>query len=174
VAEGKLGNSELASQSDPYFVAIQNIQTGQYLGVQSYLRIDPNAGSIELGHICISPAAQRTPVSTEAFFLMMQWAFEKGYRRFEWKCNALNMPSRRAAQRLGLSYEGIFRQATVVKGRNRDTAWFAAIDGEWPVLNEAFNAWLSPTNFDTNGQQKESLRNLTRLVLAQSDPMQDR
>jgi RimJ/RimL family protein N-acetyltransferase len=166
--------SELASQSDPYFVAIQNIQTGQYLGVQSYLRIDPNAGSIELGHICISPAAQRTPVSTEAFFLMMQWAFENGYRRFEWKCNALNMPSRRAAQRLGLSYEGIFRQATVVKGRNRDTAWFAAIDGEWPVLNEAFNAWLSPTNFDTNGQQKESLRNLTSLVLAQSDPMQDR
>ena len=165
--------SELASQSDPYFVAIQNIQTGQYLGVQSYLRIDPNAGSIER-HICISPAAQRTPVSTEAFFLMMQWAFENGYRRFEWKCNALNMPSRRAAQRLGLSYEGIFRQATVIKGRNRDTAWFAAIDGEWPVLNEAFNAWLSPTNFDTNGQQKESLRNLTRLVLAQSDPMQDR
>ena len=166
--------SELASQSDPYFVAIQNKQTGQYLGVQSYLRIDPNAGSIELGHICLSPAAQRTPVSTEAFFLMMQWAFENGYRRFEWKCDALNMPSRSAAQRLGLSYEGIFRQATVVKGRNRDTAWFAAIDAEWPELKEAFNAWLSPTNFDTNGQQKESLRNLTHLVLAQSDPMQDR
>ena len=165
---------ELASQSDPYFVAIQNKQTGQYSGVQSYLRIDPNAGSIELGHICLSPAAQRTPVSTEAFFLMMQWAFENGYRRFEWKCDALNMPSRRAAQRLGLSYEGIFRQATVVKGRNRDTAWFAAIDGEWPALKEAFNAWLSHTNFDTNGQQKESLRNLTRLVIAQSDPMQDR
>ena len=149
-------------------------QTGQYLGVQSYLRIDPNAGSIELGHMCLSPAAQRTPVSTGAFFLMMQWAFENGYRRFEWKCDALNMPSRRAAQRLGLSYEGIFRQATVVKGRNRDTAWFAAIDVEWPALKEAFNAWLSHTNFDTNGQQKESLRNLTRLVLAQSDPMQDR
>ena len=120
------------------------------------------------------PAAQRTPVSTEAFFLMMQWAFENGYRRFEWKCDALNIPSRRAAQRLGLSYEGIFHQATVVKGRNRDTAWFAAIDGEWPALKEAFNAWLSHTNFDTNGQQKESLRNLTRLILAQSDPMQDR
>lgn len=120
------------------------------------------------------PAAQRTPISTEAFFLMMKWAFENGYRRFEWKCDALNMPSRRAAQRLGLSYEGIFRQATVVKGRNRDTAWFAAIDGEWPALKEAFNAWLSPSNLDANGQQKESLRNLTRLILAKSDPMQDR
>ena len=105
---------------------------------------------------------------------MMKWAFENGYRRFEWKCDALNMPSRRAAQRLGLSYEGIFRQATVVKGRNRDTAWFAAIDGEWPALKEAFNAWLSPSNLDSNGQQKESLRNLTRLILAKSDPMQDR
>jgi len=166
--------SELANQSDPYFMVIQNKQTGQYLGVQSFLRIDPNAGSIELGHICLSPAAQRTPISTEAFFLMMQWAFENGYRRFEWKCDALNMPSRRAAQRLGLSYEGIFRQAAVVKGRNRDTAWFAAIDSEWPALKEAFHAWLSPTNFDANGHQKESLRNLTRLVIAQPDPMQDR
>jgi hypothetical protein len=120
------------------------------------------------------PSRARDARFDRGIFLMMQWAFENGYRRFEWKCDALNMPSRRAAQRLGLSYEGIFRQATVVKGRNRDTAWFAAIDGEWPALNEAFNAWLSPTNFDTNGQQKESLRYLTRLVLAQSDPMQDR
>lgn len=148
--------SELASQYDPYFLAIQNKQTGQYLGVQSYLRIEPNGGRIELGHICLSPAAQRTPISTEAFFLMMKWAFENGYRRFEWKCDALNMPSRRAAQRLGLSYEGIFRQTTVVKGRNRDTAWFAAIDGEWPALKEASNAWLSPSNLDANGQQKKA------------------
>ena len=166
--------SELAKQSDPYFLAVQNIQTGEYSGVQSYLRIDPNAGSIELGHICLSPSIQRTPISTEAFFLMMKWAFENGYRRFEWKCDALNLPSRRAAQRLGLSYEGIFRQATVVKGRNRDTAWFAAIDSEWPALKEAFSAWLSPSNFNAAGHQKESLRNLTRLVLAQLDPIQDR
>ena len=103
-------------------------------------------------------------------FLMMKWAFEAGYRRYEWKCDALNAPSRRAAQRLGLSYEGVFRQATVVKGRNRDTAWFAAIDTEWPALKEAFEAWLSPSNFDASGQQRERLADLTGLVRAAGDP----
>jgi RimJ/RimL family protein N-acetyltransferase len=137
----------------------------------SFLRIKPEAGSIEVGHINFSPALQRTPAATEAIFLMMQWAFEAGYRRFEWKCDALNRPSRRAAQRLGLSYEGVFRQATIVKGRNRDTAWFAAIDTEWPALKEAFEAWLSPSNFDGQGQQKERLGDLTRLVRVTSDPM---
>jgi hypothetical protein len=101
---------------------------------------------------------------------MMQWAFEVGYRRYEWKCNAANIPSRRAAQRLGLSYEGVFLQAAIVKGRNRDTAWFASIDSEWPALKEAFKAWLDPSNFDANGRQNERLSDLTRLVRPNSDP----
>ena len=101
---------------------------------------------------------------------MMKWAFEAGYRRYEWKCNALNIPSRRAAQRLGLSYEGVFRQALVVKGRNRDTAWFAAIDKDWPALKEAFEAWLAPQNFTSEGNQKERLGDLTALVRVASDP----
>ncbi len=103
-------------------------------------------------------------------FLMMKWAFEAGYRRYEWKCDALNRPSRRAAQRLGFSYEGVFRQATIVKGRNRDTAWFAIIDSEWPALEEAFQLWLSPGNFDEEGRQRESLSDLTRLVRVADDP----
>ena len=101
---------------------------------------------------------------------MMQWAFEAGYRRYEWKCDALNLASRRAAQRLGLSYEGVFRQATLYKGRNRDTAWFAAIDAEWPALRTAFGAWLDPANFDSVGRQRERLSDLTRLVRPGSDP----
>ena len=103
-------------------------------------------------------------------YLMMKWAFEAGYRRYEWKCNALNRPSRRAAQRLGLSFEGVFRQALVVKGRNRDTAWFAAIDRDWSALKEAFEAWLAPQNFNQEGEQKERLGNLTALVRVSSDP----
>jgi hypothetical protein len=112
----------------------------------------------------------RSRVFTEAMFLMMEWAFEAGYRRYEWKCDAFNLPSRRAAQRLGFSYEGIFRQATVVKGRNRDTAWFAVIDKEWPALREAYVAWLADQNFDAKGRQKERLSDLTRLVRAADDP----
>jgi hypothetical protein len=103
-------------------------------------------------------------------FLMMQWAFDAGYRRYEWKCNALNLPSRRAAQRLGFSYEGIFRQAGVIKGHNRDTAWFAVIDKEWPALREAYRVWLAPANFDAQGRQREPLGDLTRLVRVASDP----
>jgi RimJ/RimL family protein N-acetyltransferase len=132
--------------------------------------VNPQAGSIEVGHINYAPALQRTRAGTEAMYLMMRWAFEAGYRRYEWKCNALNLGSRRAAQRLGFSYEGVFRQAAVIKGRNRDTAWFAAIDSEWPALREAFEAWLSPSNFDADGQQKERLGDLTRLVRVASDP----
>ncbi|MFY0680898.1 MAG: GNAT family N-acetyltransferase [Thalassovita sp.] len=161
---------DVAAKSDPFFYAIQDRVTGLFGGVASYLRISPEIGSIEIGHINISPGMQKTPAATEAFFLMMQWAFESGYRRFEWKCDSCNMGSRRAAQRLGLSYEGVFRQHTIVKGRNRDTAWFAATDQEWPALKEAFNAWLSPRNFDDRGQQKESLSDLTRLVRVSSDP----
>lgn len=155
---------------DPVFYAIKDLNTGHYSGVASYLRITPEAGSIEVGHINYAPELQRTPAATEAMFLMMQWAFEAGYRRYEWKCNAQNLGSRRAAQRLGFSYEGIFRQAGIVKGHNRDTAWFAAIDSEWPALKSAFQAWLNPRNFDANGQQIERLADLTGLVRVASDP----
>ncbi|GGD38796.1 GNAT family N-acetyltransferase [Sinisalibacter lacisalsi] len=155
---------------DPLFFAILNRDTGQWEGVASYLRIQPEAGSIEIGHINLSPALARTRAATEALFLMMQWAFDAGYRRLEWKCDARNLASRRAAERLGLSYEGTFRQAAVVKGRNRDTAWFAAIDTEWPALKEAFLAWLAPANFDAAGRQRERLGDLTRLVRVADDP----
>ena len=158
------------AQNDPWFFAIRNLETNQVAGVASYLRITPAAGTIEVGNINFSPALQRTRAATEAMFLLMGWAFDAGYRRYEWKCNAANAGSRRAAQRFGFSYEGIFRQAAVIKGRNRDTAWFAAIDTEWPALKEAFEAWLSPSNFDANGNQMERLGDLTGLVRAASDP----
>lgn len=159
-----------AGKPDPYFYAIKNLETDHWEGVASYLRITPDAGAIEVGYISYSPALQRTRAATEAMYLMMKWAFEAGYRRYEWKCNALNAASRRAAQRLGFSFEGVFRQAAVVKGRNRDTAWFAVIDAEWPALKEAFEAWLAPSNFDSRGQQIERLGDLTRLVRVSSDP----
>jgi len=161
---------DAAEGNDPYFYVIIDSETKQSRGVASYLRIAPEAGSIEVGHICMAPSLQRTRAATEAIYLMMEWAFEAGYRRFEWKCNALNMASRRAAERLGLSYEGVFRQAAVVKGRNRDTAWFAAIDTEWPALREAFGTWLNPDNFDARGRQIERLSDLTRLVRQTCDP----
>ncbi|MBV0912635.1 GNAT family N-acetyltransferase [Anianabacter salinae] len=156
--------------ADPMFYAIMDRTTGQWGGVASYLRITPAAGSIEVGHINFAPALQRTPAATEAMYLMMRWAFGAGYRRYEWKCNALNLGSRRAAQRLGLSYEGIFRQAAVVKGRNRDTAWFAAIDAEWPALQAAFKTWLDLANFDAEGRQRQSLSELTAPILVARDP----
>ncbi len=164
----------VAGGRDPLFFALRDLGSGKALGVASYLRITPSAGSIELGHIALSPALQQSRAATEAWFLMMDWAFSSGYRRFEWKCNALNLASRRAAERLGLSYEGIFRQAGVVKGHNRDTAWFAAIDGEWPVLKAAFRRWLDPVNFDAEGSQRESLSALTFPVLVAIDPARGR
>jgi RimJ/RimL family protein N-acetyltransferase len=157
--------ASVAGKDDPQFHAVIDAATGKAVGVASYLRIDPNAGSIEVGHINYSPRLQQTPAATEAMYLMMRRAFELGYRRYEWKCNALNAPSRAAAQRLGLSYEGVFRQATVVKGRNRDTAWYAAIDREWPALDRAFRQWLDPANFDERGRQRTSLRTLTAPIL---------
>ncbi|MFT4959593.1 MAG: RimJ/RimL family protein N-acetyltransferase [Paracoccaceae bacterium] len=153
-----------------FFYVIKNLESGTYGGVASFLRITPEAGSIEVGNINYSPELQRTRAATETMALMMGWAFDVGYRRYEWKCNALNAPSRVAAQRLGFSYEGVFRQALVVKGRNRDTAWFATIDKEWPALREAFQFWLSPSNFDSTGQQRERLSDLTQLVRVSSDP----
>ncbi|MGV3722345.1 MAG: GNAT family N-acetyltransferase [Actinomycetota bacterium] len=153
--------------SDPLFFAIVDCNTGLATGVASYLRIDPRNGSIEVGHLAYSPLLQRTPAATEAMFLMMRHAFELGYRRYEWKCNALNAPSRAAAQRLGFSYEGVFRQATVVNGRNRDTSWYAVIDSEWPALRAAFQRWLDPANFDAQGQQRSRLSDLTGPLLHQ-------
>ncbi len=161
---------ESASGVDPMFYVLRNLKTGHCGGVASYLRITPEAGSIEVGHINLAPEIAGSRASTEAMYLMMDWAFAAGYRRYEWKCDALNMPSRRAAQRLGFSYEGIFRQATVYRQRNRDTAWFSVIDGEWPALREAYKAWLAPRNFDAEGRQRERLGDLTRLVRAASDP----
>jgi len=156
-----------AASSDPLFFAIIDKSSGRAVGVASYLRIDPRHGSIEVGHLMFSPLLQGRPAATEAMYLMMKRAFELGYRRYEWKCNALNEPSRRAAQRLGLSYEGLFRQAAVIKGRNRDTAWYAAIDSEWPALRAAFQKWMEPSNFDDNGQQRVALSSLTVPLLKQ-------
>ena len=160
----------MAGQNDPFFYALSDRATGRAGGVASYLRISPAAGSIEVGHIALAPVLQRSPAATEAMALLMGWAFAAGYRRYEWKCDALNIPSRRAAQRLGLSYEGTFRQAAVIKGRNRDTAWFAAIDAEWPRLSAAFDRWLAPDNFDPAGRQRQSLSALTAPILAARDP----
>jgi len=154
--------------NDPLFYAIVDLTKQSAVGVASYLRISPSSGSIEVGHINYSPLLQRTPAATEAMYLMMARAFDLGYRRYEWKCNALNTPSRIAAQRLGFSFEGVFRQATIIKGRNRDTAWYAAIDYEWPALKEAFMQWLSPSNFDEQGKQRTRLSVLTAPILNQS------
>ena len=156
---------------DPVFLAIVEKESGRPLGIASYMRIHPAERSIEVGHIHFSPLLQRTTSATESIFLMMQWAFEAGYRRYEWKCNALNLDSRRATQRLGFSFEGIFRQMMIVKGRNRDTAWFAAIDAEWVSLQIAFENWLHAENFGTGGQQKRSLSEMTEAVLVLRDPM---
>ena len=139
-------------------------------GTLSLMRINPSAGTIETGWLTFAPRLQRTREATEAVYLLMKWSFEAGYRRFEWKCNAENLASRRAAERFGFSYEGVFRQAGVVKGQNRDTAWFAAIDSEWPALRHAYEVWLDPDNFDDKSQQKQSLADLTRAILVTRDP----
>jgi len=158
---------EAASKQDPTFFSIVRKRDDKAVGLASFLRINQTDGSIEVGHINYSPLLQRTREGTEAMFLMMEWAIENGYRRYEWKCNALNRPSRDAGQRLGMSYEGVFRQAAVVKGHNRDTAWYAVIDQEWPALDKAFQSWLAPDNFDPEGKQRQSLSTLTRPLLVQ-------
>ncbi len=143
---------------DPLFYTILD-PSDHAVGVASYLRIFPEIGSMEVGHIHYAPALQRSRAATEAMYLMMRRAFDElGYRRYEWKCDSLNAPSRRAAERLGFVYEGTFRQATIYKGRNRDTAWFAMLDTEWPPARKAFEAWLKEDNFDAKGQQKAKLR----------------
>ncbi len=155
----------MESSQDPLFHAIVEKETGQASGVAAYLRIDCNNGAIEVGHIVYAPRLRRTPAATEAMFLLMQQAFALGYRRYEWKCDALNAPSRAAAQRLGFSYEGLFRQAVIYKGRNRDTAWYAMTDQDWPAIRDAFTQWLAPENFDEKGQQQVALSALTGPLL---------
>ncbi len=164
-AEFYIWLSDMAKLDDPFFFAIIDGESQTSVGIASYLRITPPAGSIEVGYIHYSPLLQRTPAATEAMYLMMEQAFTLGYRRYEWKCDALNAPSRIAAQRLGLSYEGVFRQATVYKQRNRDTAWYATIDREWPDLKQAFEQWLDPNNFDNDRNQKTRLSTLTAPLL---------
>jgi RimJ/RimL family protein N-acetyltransferase len=157
-----------AASPDPMFHAILWRDSGRAVGVASLMRIDPESGVIEVGHIKYSPALQRTPAATEAMFLLMRRVFDElGYRRYEWKCDALNGPSRAAALRLGFQYEGTFRQATIYKGRNRDTAWFSITDKEWPALKPAYERWLSPDNFDDTGRQRERLSDLIRAARAQ-------
>jgi RimJ/RimL family protein N-acetyltransferase len=143
---------------DPMFHALIDARTGKALGVASLMRINADHGVIEVGHICYSPAAQRTPMTTEVIYLLGCRIFDElGYRRFEWKCNAANQASMRAAERFGFTFEGTFRQALVIKGENRDTAWFSIIDSEWPKLKTAFETWLDGSNFGETGQQLKSL-----------------
>jgi RimJ/RimL family protein N-acetyltransferase len=150
--------SEAASLNDPMFFAVIDRKSGRCEGRQSLMRITPEHGVIEIGNILWGPAVTRTRVATEALFLCARYVFEQlGYRRFEWKCDARNLPSRNAALRFGFTFEGIFRQHMVVKGENRDTAWFAMTDGEWPALRAAYESWLAPANFDENGLQQEKL-----------------
>jgi RimJ/RimL family protein N-acetyltransferase len=141
------------------FHTIVDARDDRAKGVASYLRIEPAAGVIEVGHIALAPSLQRTATATEAMYLMMRRVFDElGYRRYEWKCDALNAASRAAAERLGFRFEGVFRQATLYKGRNRDTAWYAVIDKEWPERKAAFEAWLAPENFTSGGRQKLPLK----------------
>jgi RimJ/RimL family protein N-acetyltransferase len=143
---------------DPLVHTIVDHATGEAVGTANYMRIEPASGVIEIGSITYSPRLQRRPAGTEAMYLMMRRVFDEfGYRRYEWKCNSLNEPSRNAATRLGFRYEGLFRQAQVVKGHNRDTAWFSIIDSEWPALRDSFERWLDPANFGPDGMQLRPL-----------------
>jgi RimJ/RimL family protein N-acetyltransferase len=153
-----------AESTDPLFFTIIDEADAAPVGLVAYLRIDPTAGSIEIGSIILSPRLQRTHVASEAIYLLAEHAFALGYRRLEWKCDALNAASIRAADRYGFVAEGIFRQATVYKRRSRDTAWFAIIDRDWPRLRTAYEHWLDPANFDDHGTQRCRLSELTRVA----------
>lgn len=150
-----------AASTDPLHFAVIDRATGAAVGTLALMRIDPANGVIEVGHVTFSPLLKQTPLSTEAQFLLMRRAFDElGYRRYEWKCDSLNAPSRKAAARLGFQFEGIFRQAVVYKGRTRDTAWFSITDGEWPAVRAGFERWLAADNFDEQGRQRASLQAL--------------
>jgi RimJ/RimL family protein N-acetyltransferase len=149
---------DACQSSDPLFFAIIDKSSGKPVGVASFLRIQPENGVAEVGYITFSPALQRTVMATEAMYLMMVRVFDDlGYRRYEWKCDALNAASRKAAARLGFSYDGLFKQALVYKGRNRDTAWFSILDKDWPRIKSCFENWIAPENFDDAGQQRHPL-----------------
>ena len=147
---------ELKARSvDPHFFAVVDNLSGRAVGYQALMRIEPSHRVIEVGNIMYTPAMQRTPGATEAQYLFARYVFDAlGNRRYEWKCNALNAPSRRAAERFGFTFEGVFRQHMIVKGRNRDTAWFSMLDAEWPARKAAYERWLAPDNFDAHGRQK--------------------
>ena len=149
----------VVNSKDPLFFAVIDKSNSHPIGVASFLRIQPDNGVAEVGYITFAPALQRTVMATEAMYLMMKRVLgDLGYRRYEWKCDALNAPSRQAAARLGFQYDGLFKQALVYKARNRDTAWFSILDHDWPRIKAGFTAWLDPTNFDENGQQISPLR----------------
>ncbi len=155
-----------AASADPIFYAIRDAERGEACGVASYLNIVPAFGSIEIGHIWFGPQLQNTAAATESLYTLIRHAIDDlGYRRMEWKCNALNAGSRSAAVRLGFAFEGIFYNHMIAKGRNRDTAWFSILDDEWPALRECYETWLAPDNFD-NGRQRTSLGDLTAAVRA--------
>jgi len=155
----------IAAGRDPKHYAVIDRASGQPTGTLALMRIDAAMGVIEVGHVAFSPLLQRTRGATEAQFMLMEYVFEGlGYRRYEWKCDALNAPSRQAAERLGFRFEGIFRQAMIYKGRSRDTAWYSVIDREWPLLREAFRAWLAPENFDASGRQRRSLAEIRQAL----------
>ncbi len=144
------------------FLALIPVATSRAAGWASFMRMEPAHGVIEVGNIMLSPSLQRTTAATEAMYLMASHVFDHlGYRRYEWKCNANNLKSRRAAERLGFTFEGFFRQHMVAKGRNRDTAWYSMLDSEWPVRKRAFEAWLDPANFDAKGRQRKSMKKLS-------------
>ncbi len=163
-----------AASTDPLFLTVIDQHTERPSGMVSFLRITPSHGVIEVGNIWFAPIIQRTRQATEAIFLLARHAFEAlGYRRLEWKCDDLNARSRRAAERLGFRYEGLFHQHMVIKGRNRDTAWFAMLDRDWPVIRTAFETWLAPTNFDSDGRQRRSLSAIRTAIERPADPRQD-
>lgn len=154
--------------ADPLHFAVVDKQSGAPVGSLALMRIDSANGVMEVGHVHFSPRLSRTAMATEAQWLLMRYAFDTlGYRRYEWKCNSLNEPSRRAAQRLGFQYEGRFRQALVIKGHNRDTDWFSIIDKEWPQVASALRSWLAPDNFDAEGRQRRTLQSLRACAAVQ-------
>jgi RimJ/RimL family protein N-acetyltransferase len=154
-----------AGSADPLYFAVIDLQSGRASGMTSFMNIVPADARIEAGQIWYAPPVQRTPLPTEAIFLMLTRVFDElGYRRLEWKCNDLNEPSKQAARRLGFTYEGTFRQHMIVKGRNRDTAWFSMLDSEWPAVRTNLVRWLSPENFDAEGRQRTSLSALNAAI----------
>jgi len=162
-AEFQTWLEKVAASQDPLYFAVIDIATGKVAGRQTLMRIEPNHGVIEIGSIYWGPLISRKPAATEAQFLFTEYVFDElGYRRYEWKCHNDNAPSKRAAERFGFKFEGIFRQHMVAKGANRDTAWYSIIDKEWPALKKAYEGWLDPSNFDRDGAQKKRLEDFRK------------